>query len=393
MSGTLKAPMIGAARTTVPEDMILGALIDDAGDDNAARTPSDNSNPLEDKSEEMVVAALEQDNNPDDEGESDDDADNDSDDSDDSDSDDDSDESSEDDDDSDDDSDEDEEEDEDSEGEGKGNFDSDYKYFDEDEGREVFLRAIDPETGEKSVYFDRKSAQEGLQRQLKYIGQLKADLKSSEEKIETELASAQQELALYRKNLDKTAAKQMLVRAKLPEELQNQDPDKITDDDKYREFQRAWIRAEAEVDNEIETAKTNYANTQKAQKEARTNAETHVIGRAKDYKFLGIENSEDKAAVVDLFKKEVAEGVTVQEVATQIAQAFGAEMADAFLKGQISGLIAGRQEQTTAKAKTVKKKFKKKTREATPPKKPVQADARTMLTTALEGEPVKRKVR
>lgn len=373
------------------QNMILGSLLDDGADDNTSTTPADDSNSLEeDRSEEMISGALdgtqaEEDDTEVEEEVDDDtevDADEELEDDDDLDGDDDEDE--------DDESEDDEEDADEDDEEGHGKFDADYTYFDEAEGREVFLVADDPETGEKSVYLDRKSAKEGLAKQLKYIGQLKQEVEA-ERSARTDFESqTQEELNMFRQTLDRKAAKEMLIRAKLPEALQKLNPDEINGDDKYKEFQRGWIRAEAQVDQEIDQRREELKTTKAQRADARKAAESYVADRVKDYEFLGITNSEDKMAVKDLLKKEI-NGQTVKEILTQNRQTFGEEVADNLLKSFVSDLTTSRQKTTVQKAKKAKKKVKTVKRKAAPAQKAKDLDARSMLNAGLtlQGKPQK----
>lgn len=373
------------------QNMILGSLLDDGADDNTSTTPADDSNSLEeDRSEEMISGALdgtqaEEDDTEVEEEVDDDtevDADEELEDDDDLDGDDDEDE--------DDESEDDEEDADEDDEEGHGKFDADYTYFDEAEGREVFLVADDPETGEKSVYLDRKSAKEGLAKQLKYIGQLKKEVEA-ERSARTDFESqTQEELNMFRQTLDRKAAKEMLIRAKLPEALQKLNPDEINGDDKYKEFQRGWIRAEAQVDQEIDQRREELKTTKAQRADARKAAESYVADRVKDYEFLGITNSEDKMAVKDLLKKEI-NGQTVKEILTQNRQTFGEEVADNLLKSFVSDLTTSRQKTTVQKAKKAKKKVKTVKRKAAPAQKAKDLDARSMLNAGLtlQGKPQK----
>lgn len=278
------------------------------------------------------------------------------------------------------------EEDDEGEDESEGQFDSDYQYFDEEEGREVFLKAVDPESGEKSIYLDRKSAQEGLQRQVQYIGKLKSELAETKERYENEVVATQQELEMYRKNTDKEAARDMLIRDKLPEKFQTVNPDEISDENEYREYVRAKIAAEEEVEREVARQKADARDRKAKDKEAREAAESHVASRSQDWKFLGVVNPEDKAAVSELLSSE-KDGVKIRNMIVDVTKAYGQDVGDKLLKGLVADLTLQRQTQTVQKAKNVvegKKKVKTKKRTSSPATAPQRpSDARSMITTGL----------
>jgi hypothetical protein len=272
-----------------------------------------------------------------------------------------------------------------------GDPERDYLYHDDEEGKEIFLKAVDPETGEKSVYLNRTEAQQGLQRQLKYIGEQKQQLTKLQEETEQKIAQLTDELNLFRKNLTTESAKEMLIRAKMPENLQALDPTEIVDEDDLRAWKKAHLDAELQLEREIAEEKAKIAERTRAQKEKAKAAHDYITSRISKLSDFGLTNSEDQLQARELLKSTPVEGGrTILQMAELIAEEFGNDMADRFIKGVISDIGNQRKAEVVEKAKKVKTNIKTKKRKTTTTPKPVQMDARSMIAAGLSGERRKR---
>ena len=229
----------------------------------------------------------------------------------------------------------------------------------------MFLTATDPETGEASTYYSREKAQEGLQRQLNQIGKLKAERDSVREELGSENTALKDEIAIYRQTLTKESAMGMMVRSRLPEDLQGVDP-KTLDEADYRKYVAAEARAEAEIKAEIEKANRENAD-RAAELEAKEKAAAdHVRAKSRDFQALGINNAEDRMAFGEMMTTKPDDSAyTPEKMAELIAIEFGDAYADRFIASLASDFQKGASQKVVEKAKSVKAKVKTKAKKPT----------------------------
>lgn len=222
----------------------------------------------------------------------------------------------------------------------EGSYDSGYLYTDAELNKKVFLKFADPETGEKSIYLDRKEAERGLARQLAFIGNLKEELKETKTRYETEMANIRKDLQIYQLTAKPEQLKSAMIAEKMPEKYRSIDPKKLGEAE-YDEYKTARVEAEIAVDREIRQARQDAEDASKKSAEDLDRATTHIRKRAEDSTFFGLINSEDKY-IVSKRLKETPEGSqnNYYEMAISVAKAFGNVAADTFLKAIVQDVIS-----------------------------------------------------
>jgi hypothetical protein len=257
--------------------------------------------------------------------------------------------------------------------------------FDEEENRYVFLKAKDQTTGEQSVYLSREQAQQGLQRQLEYIGKLKQEKQKVEEEFTQKLSESEAQLQLYSKVMTPQQAKLSLIQEELPEEYRGIDVMTLTDEEQIRKVKIAQIEAEAKVEAKLRSYKEQVLTQKQAREQSKQKALEHVNSRVSDTTFFGLRNVEDKYALEQVLNSPQDNGMTFRNVATVIAETVGTSYADDFLRGvaqRIGADQAQREVQQTLSGIRTEPKYT-----PSPParKPPVQGmSAKSMITTGLK---------
>ena len=234
-----------------------------------------------------------------------------------------------------------------------------YLYHDEDEGREIFLKAVDPVTGESSIYLDRAEAERGLANQVAFIGELKKQVQEVREASNAKVAEMQKDLLLYQSGTNPEAAKEILVQAQLPEKFRNVDPATLSDGD-LREFKNARLDAEIKVEREVREQLEAAQAADKANADAQDRADQHIRSRKTDLKFFGLKNVEDQRMVNQkLSEKPEGSEYSYSEIVTSVAKAFGNSVADQLLLTIVGGNSQTSDSNSTEKPKAEKPKGKK----------------------------------
>lgn len=247
-----------------------------------------------------------------------------------------------------------------------------YLYHDETEGREIFLKAIDPVTGEGSVYLDRDEAERGLANQVAFIGELKQQVQETREASSAKVAELEKELILLRGGSNPEIAKENLVKAELPERFKNVDPANLADED-LRLYKNARLDAEIKVEREIRTQVETAERQRLDHENAEDRAKQHIRSRMTDLKFFGMKKVEDQRQIkTTLNEKPEGSDYNYSDIITSVAKAYGNEVADQMLLAIVGGNPQKSNDSetpTTPKPKTSKKpkaeqveKVKKKVR-------------------------------
>lgn len=216
-------------------------------------------------------------------------------------------------------------------------YDSGYLYRPEGEDKSIFLRAKDPVTGEFSTYDNRQEAEAGMLRQLAFIGELKKQLDETQQAGNAKLAAAEKELTIFRSTMTPDGAKKLLIASKMPEQFRNADITKISDAD-MPAYKQALIDAEIATEREIRQETERLDAERKADQESENRANRHIRSRTTDVKFFGFKNPEDRMEIAQRMAEKVpGSEVSLQDMTTAIAKAFGNDAADMVLKALISG--------------------------------------------------------
>ena len=259
---------------------------------------------------------------------------------------------------------------------------SEYLYRPEGEDRDLFLRAKDPVTGEFSEYLNREEAEVGLGRQLAYIGTLKKQVDTAREASAAKLAEMQEQLTIFTAGSSPEAAKETLIRSKMPENLRNVNVGELGED-QLKAYKTARLEAEIAAEREIQQAVDAQKDADKANQEAEDRATRHVASRAADVKFFGFKNMEDRVAVSDkLEEKPEGSEYSYQDIAISISKAYGNAAADMFLRT----LIPSPSTESPAEPET-------KTEKKTSKQKPKPKKKATKETAEKVSKKVKRKKR
>ena len=263
---------------------------------------------------------------------------------------------------------------------------SSYLYTD-DEGKKVFLKFTDPETGESSTYLTREKAEEGMARHLTYIGELKAQIESERESVNSKINALENDLAFFQRSINKDEVRKGLINDKLPEKFKGLDPTTLSDEAEIKAFKNAILDAEIEVDREIRKASEERKEANEKAQKAQDEALNHIRSRSTDLKFFGFTNSEDRMTIRDkLTEKPEGTEYTHSDIAVSLSKAFGNKVADQYLKSVVSGQSETEtspkveEKETTKKApkKTVSKKKKVEAiKKKVKPKKKVKAPNNT----------------
>ena len=247
----------------------------------------------------------------------------------------------------------------------EGSYESGYLYKPEGEDTPIFLRAVDPVTGEGSTYLNREEAEAGLGRSAAYIGDLKKQLTEGRESANGQIAALEKELVAFRAGVTSPeAARATLIASKMPERFRGVDPTTLGEDD-LKAYKQAAIDAEIAASREISEEAARLETERKSAQEAEDRATSHVASRAADVKFFGFRNMEDRVEVQKkLREKPEGSEHTFQDIAISIGKAYGNEVADMFLRTLINPSPSQAEEPSTEK-KPVKKTAKKTTKKAT----------------------------
>lgn len=249
--------------------------------------------------------------------------------------------------------DEDDSEDDDQE---HGEYDADYLYYDEDEGREIFLRANTEDGTEESIYLTRQDAEDGLRAQLEFI----AELKGNAEKLQQEKVAVEEQLAFFSSTMDETLAKELLIRQRMPKDLAAVSDEQLASDSELKtRHDRARIRAEIQLEHDINQKRSDREAQQNAAEETKKHATEFVTKKLKNLKELGIRNTENQRAFRKKLKEEV-NGTTVQDVLETATQAWGDVIGDMLINGFAANFRTNTQkevvEKTKDNAKTIRPK-------------------------------------
>ena len=286
-----------------------------------------------------------------------------------------------------------------------------YLIFDEAEGREVFLRAEDPETGETSVYDTREAAAEGFGRILSHVGELTQQIETQNAASTARIAELETQLDRYQRGTGMTPEQQLNteihsrlgddVKALLIDADGNAVDPKTLSEEAYGTYRRAVIDAREELKSEIERARTERvrAKTQKA--EAAKAAETHVNSRRRDYQFFGVRNADARIALDKTLTTKTAlpsavdaEGNPVEmaplDVAALLAEEIGTDAADAYLRGMAAEVSKSTPAAKKKAGQTTKAKVKKvrKAAKTSMPKKP-SGSSRKKTSGGVNDNPMK----
>ena len=138
-----------------------------------------------------------------------------------------------------------------------------YLYHDKEEGREIFLKAVDPVTGESSIYLGREDAERGLATQVAFIGELKKQVAETREASDAKIAELEKQLVLYESGTNPEAAKEILIQGEMPERFRGVDPMTLSEED-LRQYKTARLDAEIKVEREVRTKAEQAQNARKA---------------------------------------------------------------------------------------------------------------------------------
>lgn len=249
-----------------------------------------------------------------------------------------------------------------------------YLYHDDEEGRDIFLKAVDPATGESSIYLDRAAAERGLANQVAFIGELKKQVTETREASNVKIAELERELARFSAATTPEAATQLMITAAMPERFRAVDPTTLSDED-LRQYKNARLDAEIKVEREIRENAEKSQQARDANDAAQERADQHIRSRMTDLQFFGMKNVEDQRTIRQkMAEKPDGSEFDYSEIVTSVAKAFGNKVADEMLLSIVGGPKVETDSSTEEKPKAKK---------ATPKAKPK----------AEQVEKVKRKVR
>ena len=235
-----------------------------------------------------------------------------------------------------------------------------YLYHDEEEGRDIFLKAVDPATGESSIYLDREEAERGLANQVAFIGELKKQVVESREASNAKIAELEKELARFSAATTPEAATEFMVQAAMPERFRGVDTTTLSDED-LRQYKSARLDAEIKVEREIRENATAAQAARDADDANQERADQHIRSRMTDLKFFGMKNVEDQRTIRQkMAEKPEGSEFDYSTIVTSVAKAFGNDVADTVLLAIVGGQPASTDSQPEEKPKAKKKATKAK---------------------------------
>lgn len=238
-----------------------------------------------------------------------------------------------------------------------------YLYHDEDEGRDIFLKAVDPATGESSIYLDREEAERGLANQVAFIGELKKQVAETREASDARIAELEKQVVLYESGTNPEAAKEILIQGEMPERFRGVDAATLSDED-LRAYKNARLDAEIKVEREVRTKAEQAQDARKAADAAQDRADQHIRSRMTDLKFFGKKNVEDQRTIRQkMAEKPEGSDFDYSEIVTSVAKAFGNQVADQMLLS-----IVGGQQEALTDSEPTEPKAKAKAKKAAKPK-------------------------
>lgn len=256
----------------------------------------------------------------------------------------------------------------------EGGETSAYLYYDEDEERDIFLKAVDPVTGESSIYLDREAAEQGLANQVAFIGELKKQVAETRQASNAKIAELEKELARFASATSPEAATEILIQAEMPERFRGINPTTLSEED-LRAYKNARLDAEIKVERNVRTQAQQAQDARDADDAAQERADQHIRSRMTDLKFFGLKNVEDQRMIRQkMAEKPEGSDYDYSDIVTSVAKAFGNSVADQMLL-----TIVGGKSQISDDSK--------------PNEKPKQGKKTAAKPNAKQVEEVKRKVR
>jgi len=205
----------------------------------------------------------------------------------------------------------------------------------EDDDTEVVEEEVDEEpnkeffyVGNHSVYKTEEELFKGVEAKDEYIKKMEGDIKDHKES----LVSVTQKLQVYTDTIPESVMEEAAIQALLPEEFRGKTEEDFEDDEKFRSFLRARVKAETDREKAKSDAEKVALENSKKRDDLKTDADNFVKEIAVP-SFFGIRNLEQKDMLRTVLSETNEGGYTPMDTASLITQVFGKDAGRQYLEG------------------------------------------------------------